>query len=105
MGLSALEQQALRRFRDEVRQAFGERVLDTRLFGSRARGEGRDDSDLDVLVVIAGLSRDERGRVLDIGADISMDMGLVMSPLVRDGTWLTSESPLAHEIATEGVPL
>jgi hypothetical protein len=36
---------------------FGERLLGVALFGSRARGEATDDSDVDLLVIARGLPR------------------------------------------------
>ena len=44
---------ALRRFVSGVRGAYGSRVQGIFLFGSRARGDHRDDSDADVAVVLA----------------------------------------------------
>jgi predicted nucleotidyltransferase len=43
----------LRRFVDEVRARYGANLRGVYLFGSRARGDNRPDSDADVAVVIA----------------------------------------------------
>jgi len=43
----------------------GAKVSRIILFGSRARGEARSDSDYDVLVLVRGLSPSERRRYLD----------------------------------------
>ena len=48
MALSATEEDALSRFAAAVRAALCDRVESIRSFGSRARGEGCDDRDLDV---------------------------------------------------------
>jgi predicted nucleotidyltransferase len=40
-----------REFRDKVLEKYGERVDTIILFGSAARGEAREDSDIDILVV------------------------------------------------------
>lgn len=105
MALSALEQMALASFRDEVRRMFDRRVTAVSLFGSRARGEGRADSDLDILVLVDDVSREERNQIIDVGADVSLAHGLVLSPLVRPSGWLGAGSPLAREIMSDGVPV
>jgi predicted nucleotidyltransferase len=61
--LTAAERAALHDFTQFVRKRFGARARDLRLFGSRARGEGHEDSDLDVLVTVDGLTPDERNEV------------------------------------------
>jgi len=51
-----MEQKQLRRIlqllRKELNAALGERVEKIILYGSQARGEARDDSDIDVLIVL-----------------------------------------------------
>ena len=44
----------LRQFRRDVEAALPGRVTDVRLFGSRARGDARDESDYDVAVLMRG---------------------------------------------------
>jgi uncharacterized protein len=103
--LSLHEQAVLAAFAASLRERFGARLCDSRLFGSRARGEGRDDSDLDVFVSIAGLTRKERGEVIDLAADLGVQSGLVLSPLVVDPVAWRDDLPLARAIALEGVAL
>lgn len=103
--LSLHEQETLSAFAVALRERFGARLRSSRLYGSRARGEGRDDSDLDVFVSVEGLTRGERGEVIDLAADLGVESGLVLSPLVVDaGAW-REDLPLARAIALEGVAL
>jgi predicted nucleotidyltransferase len=50
------------RLRDRLRSHVGDRLVSLVLYGSRARGTHRNDSDIDVLIVIDGLSPDRAGR-------------------------------------------
>jgi hypothetical protein len=52
----------LERMARALRSRFGEGFVSLVLYGSRARGTHRDDSDIDVLVVIETLPRDRAGR-------------------------------------------
>jgi predicted nucleotidyltransferase len=88
-----------------VRQRFGGRVTAVTLFGSRARGEGRDDSDLDILVAVRDLARQDRLAVIDLAADVGLERGLVLSPLVVDAAAWRADLPIAQAIASEGVRL
>jgi predicted nucleotidyltransferase len=102
--LSPAEVNALRQFREGL--AFlGERMRSAVLFGSRARNEGHEDSDLDVLVLVEDSTPADRARILDLAYDVELDSGLVLAPIVREaGAWPTSSS-LCAEIARDGVPL
>jgi uncharacterized protein len=80
--LSAAEVAVLGALKSSLTSLFGDRLRGLLLFGSRARGAGRDDSDLDVVVDVQGVTRDERGAILDLAADLSVEHGLVLSPLV-----------------------
>src|SRR5687768_1220114 len=63
---------ALERFGASLRSKFGRRLREVTLFGSRARGDAREDSDVDVLVVIDELSERERGEVFDLAWSAGM---------------------------------
>ena len=74
----------LGRFAAALRERFGERLCEVVLFGSRARGDAHEDSDVDVLVVIEGLSEQERLAVLDLASatDGASSEWVGLSPLV-----------------------
>ena len=55
-GLSPMERKVIETFRRRVHESFPDEVRAVRLFGSKARGDAREDSDIDLLVVTA--SRD-----------------------------------------------
>jgi hypothetical protein len=50
----------LRRVRDHILAADGRAVRRVILFGSRARGDARPDSDYDILVLVSGMTESER---------------------------------------------
>ena len=73
--------QALARFARDVRRHYGERLRGVYLFGSRARGDHRPDSDVDVAVVLADDGWDFWTEKMLL-ADLSYD------PLIDLGVWL-----------------
>src|SRR5579862_2311566 len=101
-ALSLLEQGALARLRALLDARFGGRLAAMTLFGSRARGEGHEESDLDVLVLVEGLSSSERRAVLDDVFDIELATGLSVSPLVRAREVWRPHGALAREIERDG---
>lgn len=80
--LSPAETNLLVALKSALADRFGDRLLGLKLFGSRARGEGRDDSDLDVLVDVRDVTSSERAAILDLAHDLSLEHDLVLSPLV-----------------------
>lgn len=50
--VASLASTVVTRFAEELRRRFGDAVRDVRLFGSFARGEAHEDSDVDVAVVL-----------------------------------------------------
>ena len=95
------------RFRDAVRKLYGDRIERIVLYGSRARGDARPDSDYDFAVFLrdAGSFYEETGRLSGIGVDILLDTGAVISALPFDeGEW-RMRTGFMHEVRREGVDL
>lgn len=93
-------------FRLALELRFGDRLERLVLFGSRARGEGHEASDLDVLVLVRGVTKQERREIIDVAFERDLDAGISISPLVRDAQRARPVgAALADEIARDGVPL
>jgi predicted nucleotidyltransferase len=107
--LGASERRALDDFTSFLRHRFGTRVRDLRLFGSRARGEGHEDSDLDVLAVIDDLNRHERREVWEFTGDIMTTHDIIVGGLtLSTADWLdlrARERRIVAEIDSDGVCL
>jgi predicted nucleotidyltransferase len=94
--LSQRETEALREFSTRIRAALGSNLLELRLFGSKARGDSRPDSDLDVLVVVTGDRVGAEDLAIDIAFDINVASDLYISPRVvtagslTDPVWRTT---------------
>lgn len=59
MRLSPLELQVLPRFVEATKRVLGARFVRVVVFGSRARGDSDEDSDVDLLVVTRGHTPEE----------------------------------------------
>ena len=87
--------------------AYGTRLEQILLFGSRARGDARDDSDYDVAVFLRDLSdywRESR-RLSDIGYDIMIERGGVVNAIPLAAGSLQERTPIMFEIRKDGVEL
>lgn len=109
MKLSRREMQLLKGYKRGLRRAFGRRLKCVRLFGSWARGEATDDSDIDILVVVDALTRQEKNRSLDNAYDLSVANNRMLSPLIVDTRWYAllkkRQRLLASEIACDGIDI
>ncbi len=87
----------------QVRRVCPEAEL--RLYGSRARGEARPDSDWDLLVLVPDLAL--KGAIRDALYDLELQHGAVLSPLILDpAQWASLDGHLLRqEIARDGKPL
>jgi uncharacterized protein len=99
----------LTRFRAALGNIYGERIERVVLFGSRARGDARPDSDYDVLVFLKDFDlasrHREMGRISEITADIIQDTGEMISALPYPAGSYRARTPLMHDVRRDGIDL
>ena len=105
--VAALVDPALRRFVSEVRDLYGARLERIVLFGSRARGDHREDSDYDVAVFLHDLGElwDELRPLADLTTAVLLDTGAVISAKPMRAGSLADESVFMRELRQDGVIL
>jgi predicted nucleotidyltransferase len=100
---------ALLAYEARLRPIFGARLRELRLFGSYARGEAHEDSDVDILVLVDGLTDREIGVVTGEVAHVIIATGLPLAPLPMATERLEElrrgERLLARDLDTDGITL
>ena len=95
------------RFRATLTEIYGPRLDQVVLFGSRARGDARADSDYDVAVFLTALP--DRWAELDRLADLRVrfldETGVFFEAKPYPAAAYRDRSPLMHEIRRDGLPL
>jgi uncharacterized protein len=107
MKLAENEERALKELREELFAKY--RIIDIRLYGSKARGEEREDSDLDIMIEIPEYDRAMVAEIDDIIYRINLEHDVFISALVFGKDELEegpmSEAPIYKVIQREGIPL
>lgn len=108
-ALATAVAEVARVFAAELRRRFGDEVLEVRLFGSYARGEADEDSDVDLAVVLEHADWPRRREVIDLATDVGDGCDLRLSATLFDRQtwerWCRQRRALVLDIAREGVPL
>lgn len=110
--------EALNKYRQALLNQFPDQLQRLILFGSQARGEATAESDIDVLVVVdweeeilssgryAVPFNDPRWRIIvETAYDISLDYGVVLSPLVMSKKRFEQSSPLNNQAKRDGIDI
>ncbi|MCD8378975.1 MAG: nucleotidyltransferase domain-containing protein [Lachnospiraceae bacterium] len=67
------------------RSTYGNKISKIVLYGSYARGDYRDDSDIDIAAIVKGPRRelqDDLKKVWDVSHDLGLEYGIMVSPTV-----------------------
>ena len=81
-GLKKTELAAVKAFCNGVRKTLGNELVDLRLFGSKARGKAREDSDIDIAVVVRKRNSSVWDKVMDAAFTANLKWDVYISPRV-----------------------
>jgi predicted nucleotidyltransferase len=95
------------RFRQALHEVYGDKIERVVLFGSRARGDARPDSDYDIAVFLREQDGfgEEAARLAAIETDILYDTGLVINALPFHAGAYLEGTGLMSELRRDGVDL
>ena len=97
----------LKEFREEIEKLYRKRLKSIILYGSWARGDATEESDIDVLVVLEGevIPGKEIDRMIDIITEINLKHGVLISVYpISEKNYSTINSPLLINVRREGMP-
>mgnify|MGYP004516525473 FL=1 len=91
------------------KQVYGDDIMDIYLYGSYARGDYEQDSDIDFVAIVKGnrLDLQKKLKVMwDIAADLSLENDIIISPTVipyNEFLLYQEKLPYYRNIIKEGV--
>lgn len=108
--LTRREKGALRAFIEGVRQSLGENLVRVILFGSKARGDSKRASDIDLLVIVRERNIPAEKKVITQVVDAELQYDVYrLSPMIYSVEDYEErkkmETPFISEIETDGVTL
>lgn len=95
----------LKEFKDYLQSLYGDKLNSLILYGSWARNQATEDSDIDVAVVLNGEVNPckEIDRMIDVITDINLKHGVLLSVYpVSNQKYKNVNSPLLKNLRTEG---
>jgi len=103
--LSHTEQAALAELKEILARQYG--VQDIRLFGSRARGEGSAESDLDLFIVVPKLDWETEKAIYTLCFELSLKYDLLLAPTLCSQAELEDPliqaTPFCRTVQKEGL--
>ncbi|MBM4288537.1 MAG: nucleotidyltransferase domain-containing protein [Deltaproteobacteria bacterium] len=100
--------QAVADLKRSLEDLYGERLQGLYLYGSYARGDFTEDSDVDLLVALAGEVNPcrEIDRLSPVVSDLCLDHDVLLAVLPAPADWVASrKSPLYERVRREGAAL
>ena len=96
-------------FSEDVKRILGDKLTKIIVFGSYARGDYREDSDVDIMI-LTKLSEEEiraiKNDIYDLAFEVEMSTGIELSPIIKNEEqyeyWVDT-LPFYRNVRDEGV--
>ena len=99
----------LKEFKEGLVRIYGDRLKAVYLYGSYARGDYRQGSDVDVMILLKDYKNywKEQSKISQLASDVSLEYDVTVSCIfIKEIQWNTAsdERPLIYNIRKEGLP-
>jgi predicted nucleotidyltransferase len=105
--LTTEERNAVLEFAGLLKKRFGSVIKGIILFGSKVRGEGDEESDIDILIILTNLSWAIKKAISELAAEENLKYNVLISTIRYDAaTWenpVIRESPFGRSVREEGI--
>ena len=88
-------------------ELYGQRLKGVYLFGSYARGDYDENSDLDVMIVLDNYESywEELVRSVELASDLSLEYNVTISrTIMTEEQWRKGDLPVLRNVRAEGIP-
>lgn len=79
MSLTQKEKEIITEFKSKIKEQYPEEVMSIMVFGSKARGDSKEESDIDIMVVTKSDDWQIGDQIRDIGYSLELKHNLVLS--------------------------
>ena len=97
------------RFSQEVKRMLGESLRRIIVYGSYARGDYHENSDVDIMILVKMSDeeiREVKNDIYDLAFDVEMNTGIQLSPIIKNEAqyeyWVDT-LPFYRNVRDEGV--
>ncbi len=105
-------EEVLKKYTADVRTLYGDCLQEIILYGSYARGDYREDSDIDIMILVENMDTEEIRRMSkklsDLDFDYHRDYDVLIMPIVMDinhfNRWVRAH-PFYNNVSREGIEL
>ena len=109
INLESNKRAALEEFLSRIRERLSLQITRIRLFGSEARGEATEESDIDLFIVVKSYSKELEASILDEAYELNLKHDVVITPLVYGEEEVNSPlfqiTPFYKNVMEEGISL
>lgn len=106
--LNPMEEEAITKLKNLLSIQLGDSFKSLILYGSKARGDYNNDSDIDILVVADTVTLDVKDIIRDAILDIQLEYGLPLSVHIRSLDYFNVQinnrlNLFIHSVQSEGI--
>jgi len=106
--LNEIEKKAIDELIEKLKETYGENLVKVILYGSKARGDQTEDSDIDIMIILRDFKNkvEEIKKVIAIVSSINFIYEVFISPVIlRKNDYETGNLLLVRNVIKEGFDL